>query len=136
MIKEDIGIALEYLKNSNAIYSNFKVASVLTDIDGNKYIGVNIELPSLTNGVCAERNALYHAMAEGAREFKRIVVVGGLNGEITELTPPCGVCRQALMDTCDPETFEVIVAIDQDNYKIFKLKDLVPMGFGPENLEG
>lgn len=136
MIKEDIRMALEHLKNANPIYSNFSVASVLTDVDDNKFVGVNIELPSLTNGICAERNAIFHAMTLGSRKFKRIVVVGGLDGKVTELTPPCGVCRQALMDTCNPETFEIIVAIDENNYETFKLKDLVPMGFGPENLEG
>lgn len=135
MIKEDIRLALDYLKNANPIYSDFSVASVLTDVDGNKFVGVNIELPSLTNGICAERNAIYHAIAEGSKKYKRIVVVGGLHGEVTQLTPPCGVCRQALMDTCDPETFEVVVAINEEDYKIFKLRDLVPMGFGPDRLE-
>ena len=135
MIKEDIRLALDYLKNSSPIYSDFSVASVLTDVDGNKFVGVNIELPSLTNGICAERNAIYHAIAEGSKKYKRIVVVGGHHGEVTQLTPPSGVCRQALMDTCDPETFEVVVAINEEDYKIFKLKDLVPMGFGPDRLE-
>lgn len=135
MIKEDIKKALEYLKNSSAPYSNFNVAAVLTDVDGNKFTGVNVETMSLTSNICAERNAFFTAITEGSKEYKSIVVVGGKNGIATELTPPCGVCRQAMMDMCDPETFEITVAIDEGNYETYTLKDLLPHGFGPDNLK-
>lgn len=74
-------------------------------------------------------------MFEGSKKFKRVVIVGGKNGKVTSYTPPCGVCRQMLRDYCDPETFDVVIAIDEDNYQEFKLKDLLPHSFGPENLE-
>ena len=114
MIKEDIKLALDYLKNSSAPYSNFNVAAVLTDVDDKKYVGVNVETISLTSNVCAERNAIFTAITEGSNKFKRVVVVGGKNGKVTDFTPPCGVCRQALRDYCDPETFEVVIAIDEN----------------------
>lgn len=135
MIKEDIRMALEYLKNSDAPYSNFNVAAVLTDINNKKFVGVNVETISLTSNVCAERNAIFTAITEGSKKFKRVVIVGGKNGKVTSYTSPCGVCRQMLRDYCDPETFDVVIAIDEDNYQEFKLKDLLPHSFGPENLE-
>ena len=58
-----------------------------------------------------------------------------MNGEVTEFTTPCGVCRQVMMEFCDPETFQIIVAIDEDNYVIKTLQELLPMGFGPGNLK-
>lgn len=135
MIRDDIRMALDYLKNSSAPYSKFNVASVLTDVEGRKFVGVNVETISLTSNICAERNAIFTAITEGSTKYSRIVVVGGKNGKVTDLTPPCGVCRQALRDYCDPETFEVVIAIDEDNYVVHKLKDLLPHSFGPENLE-
>lgn len=136
MIKEDIRLALENIKFSSAPYSKFNVSAVLTAKNGKKYTGVNIESAAYTPTVCAERVAFFKAVSEGVKEFTSIVVVGGLDGVVTELTTPCGVCRQVMMDYCDPETFEIIVAVDEDNYEVFKLKDLLPKGFGPKNLEG
>ena len=49
-------------------------------------------------------------------------------------TPPCGVCRQVMMEFCDPEEFEIILATGKEDYKIYKLRELMPLGFGPENL--
>ena len=53
---------------------------------------------------------------------------------LTELTAPCGVCRQVMMEFCDPKTFQIILAVDKKNYKIMTLEELLPMGFGPANL--
>lgn len=136
MIKEDIILALDNLKFSSAHYSNFNVSAVLTAKNGKKFTGVNIESASFTPTICAERTAFFKAVSEGVKEFTRIVIVGGLRGKVTELTSPCGVCRQVMMDYCDPETFEIVLAIDENNYKSFKLKELLPMGFGPKNLRG
>ena len=61
-------------------------------------------------------------------------MTGGKDGVPTEITAPCGVCRQVMMEFCDPETFEVILAVSPEQYQVFKLKDLLPMGFGPANL--
>ena len=49
-------------------------------------------------------------------------------------TPPCGVCRQVMMEFCDPEEFEIILATGKEDYKTWKLKELMPLGFGPDNL--
>jgi cytidine deaminase len=68
------------------------------------------------------------------KEFEGICIVGGQGGTVTELTAPCGVCRQVMMEFCNPKEFQIILATDIENYKIFKLEELLPMGFGPENL--
>ena len=52
-----------------------------------------------------------------------------------DYTPPCGVCRQVMMEFCQPEEFQIILAKGKDDYRIYKLKDLMPQGFGPGNLE-
>ena len=68
------------------------------------------------------------------KEFEAIAVVGGQNGVLTELTAPCGVCRQVMMEFCDPKTFKIILAVNKETYKIMTLEELLPMGFGPANL--
>ena len=68
------------------------------------------------------------------KEFDAICIVGGKNGVLTEYAPPCGVCRQVMMEFCDPETFQIILAVSKDKYDIFALKELLPLGFGPANL--
>ena len=68
------------------------------------------------------------------REFDAICVVGGKEGILTEYAAPCGVCRQVMMEFCDPDTFQVIMAKSRQEYEIFTLKDILPGGFGPANL--
>lgn len=53
---------------------------------------------------------------------------------MTDYTAPCGVCRQVMMEFCRPDTFRVILAKSETDYRTFLLKELLPMGFGPENL--
>ncbi|MBO7711429.1 MAG: cytidine deaminase, partial [Lachnospiraceae bacterium] len=83
---------------------------------------------------CAERTAFFKAVSEGEKDFRAICVVGGKQGVLTEYAPPCGVCLQVMMEFCDPDTFEIILATDEEHYVIRTLKELLPMGFGPGNL--
>ena len=53
---------------------------------------------------------------------------------LTEYAAPCGVCRQVMMEFCNPETFQIILAVSKDKYDVFTLKELLPLGFGPANL--
>ena len=53
---------------------------------------------------------------------------------LTEYAAPCGVCRQVMMEFCDPETFQIILATSREQYEIFTLRELLPLGFGPGNL--
>ena len=122
------------LERSYAPYSHFPVGAALECADGSVFTGCNIENAAFTPGNCAERTAIFKAVSEGVRTFKAICIAGGMNGELTDYTAPCGVCRQVMMEFCSPEEFEIILAKGEDDYKMYKLKDLMPLGFGPGNL--
>lgn len=133
--KELIEAALEARTRAYCQYSGFAVGAALLADNGDLFKGCNIENASFSPTNCAERTAFFKAVSEGVRDFKKIAVVGGKAGEtVSSLTYPCGVCRQVMREFCDPESFEVIVAIDSNNYKKHLLKELLPNGFGPEDL--
>ncbi|WP_369122894.1 cytidine deaminase family protein, partial [Streptococcus pneumoniae] len=71
---------------------------------------------------------------KGERSFSRICIVGGKNGILSSFIAPCGVCRQVMIEFCNPDSFEVILASDVDTYKVYKLKELLPVSFNQENL--
>jgi len=133
-IEKLIDTAIRQLDFSYSPYSGFKVGAALLTKDGEIYTGCNIENASYTPTNCAERTAFFKAVSEGIREFQAICIVGGQNGVLTGYAAPCGVCRQVMMEFCDPETFQIILAIDKEKYDVFTLKELLPLGFGPANL--
>lgn len=126
--------AIEQLKFSYAPYSNFKVGAALLAKNGTVYGGCNIENAAYSPTNCAERTAFFKAVSEGVREFEAICIVGGKDGVLTEYAAPCGVCRQVMMEFCDPEKFQILLATGKEQYEIFSLKELLPLGFGPDNL--
>lgn len=134
LIKEMIEVAIKQLEFSYAPYSEFKVGAVLLTKDGKFYTGCNIENAAYTPTNCAERTAIFKAVSEGERTFQAICIVGGKDGILSEYAPPCGVCRQVMMEFCNPDTFQIILAISKEQYQIFTLKELLPMGFGSDNL--
>ena len=135
MIEKLIDTAIEQLEFSYTPYSNFKVGAALLTKSGKIYTGCNIENASYTPTNCAERTAFFKAVSEGVLEFDAICVVGGMNKVLKEYAAPCGVCRQVMMEFCDPDTFQIILATSKDQYEIFTLKELLPLGFGPNNLK-
>ena len=134
MVEKLIDTAIEQLKFSYTPYSNFKVGAALLTKSGKIYTGCNIENASYTPTNCAERTAFFKAVSEGVRDFQAICIVGGKNGKLTEYTAPCGVCRQVMMEFCNPKTFQIILAVDKERYEIYTLEELMPLGFGPLNL--
>lgn len=134
MIGKLIDTAIEQLKFSYTPYSNFKVGAALLTRSGEIYTGCNIENASYTPTNCAERTAFFKAVSEGVRDFQAICIVGGKDGKLTEYTAPCGVCRQVMMEFCNPKTFQIILAVDKERYEIYTLEELMPLGFGPLNL--
>ncbi|MGO5026937.1 cytidine deaminase [Mediterraneibacter faecis] len=134
MVEKLIDTAIEQLKFSYTPYSNFKVGAALLTKSGKIYTGCNIENASYTPTNCAERTAFFKAVSEGVRDFQAICIVGGKDGKLTEYTAPCGVCRQVMMEFCNPKTFQVILAVDKERYEIYTLEELMPLGFGPLNL--
>ena len=134
MVEKLIDTAIEQLKFSYTPYSNFKVGAALLAKNGEIFTGCNIENASYTPTNCAERTAFFKAVSEGVREFRAICIVGGKDGKLTEYTAPSGVCRQVMMEFCDPKTFQIILAVDKERYEIYTLEELMPLGFGPLNL--
>ena len=88
--------------------AGFAVGAALLCQDGTIYTGCNIESSAYTPTVCAERTAFFKAVSEGKREFVCIAVAGGRkDADLLPITTPCGVCRQVMMEFCDPRSFLV-----------------------------
>ena len=134
MVEKLIDTAIEQLKFSYTPYSNFKVGAALLTKSGKIYTGCNIENASYTPTNCAERTAFFKAVSEGVRDFQAICIVGGKDGKLTEYTAPCGVCRQVMIEFCNPMPLQIILAVDKERYEIYTLEELMPLGFGPLNL--
>ena len=117
-------------------YSLFKVGAALLTKSGKIYHGCNIENAAYSPTNCGERTAFFRAVYEGERDFDCIAVVGSPEGVEPDMpTAPCGVCRQVMMEFCDPETFTIIMPDGNGGALEVLLKDLVPYGFGPDNLK-
>ena len=132
--QELIRMALAAREKAYAPYSNFMVGAALRAKDGRIYTGCNVENASFTPTSCAERTALFKAVADGVTEFTDIAVVGSRRGEVNEqITSPCGVCRQALFEFGGPE-LNVIMAKTPEDFIERSMDELLPFGFGPSNV--
>lgn len=127
-MEELIEKALEAREHAYAPYSDFMVGAVLECADGTLYTGCNIENASYSPTNCAERTAFFKAVSEGKRRFRRIVIVGGKEGELTDISP-CGVCLQVMAEFCDPERFEIIMAKSVQEYVCRTLGEMLPVRF-------
>ena len=120
--------AFSALPFAYAPYSHFKVGAALLTEDGEVYTGCNIENAAFGPGNCAERTAIFKAVSEGKRDFLAICIVNENQDGGHDFCPPCGVCRQVMLEFCKPD-FEIILAIDRERYKIVTLEELTPLGF-------
>ncbi len=128
--------ALEARNNSYSPYSNFLVGAALLTTSDKLFLGCNIENAGYSPTNCAERTAFFKAVSEGERDFSSIAIVGFAKDATQRgFAYPCGVCRQVMMEFCNPKSFRIIVASSEDNYKIYTLEQLLPHGFGPQDLE-
>ena len=109
-------------------YSHFAVGAALMCGDGSVYTGCNIENASFTPTVCAERVAFFKAVSDGRREFLKIAVAGGRNGNFSGICPPCGVCRQVMSEFCSGG-FEILLVTDS-GFERHTLSEILPMSFG------
>lgn len=133
-IRALIDKALVAQKAAYVPYSGFRVGAALLTEDNEIYTGCNIENAAYSPTNCAERTAFFKAVSEGKRAFKAIAVTGGENNDKGVYCSPCGVCRQVMLEFCYPETFVVILANSTDDYKVFKLAELIPYAFRKDNL--
>jgi cytidine deaminase len=121
--------ALAVREHAHAPYSNFKVGAAIEDDSGRIHTGCNIENATYGLTLCAERVAVFKAISEGARKFRRIAVAA----DTGILTPPCGACRQILWEFCGDA--ELILTNLQNKTETFRLKDLFPRPFDASFLD-
>jgi len=132
--KELAAKALAMRSYSYVPYSRFRVGAALLAKDGRIFTGCNIGNGAYTPSNCAERTAVFKAVSEGAREFEAIAIAGGTEGaEELDYCPPCGVCRQVLREFCSPD-FPIYLVKSETEIREYTLAQLLPEGFGPEEL--
>ena len=133
---ELIELACKGREQAYTPYSGFRVGAALLTRSGTVYLGCNIENASYGPTNCAERTAFFKAVSEGEREFEALAIVGGPGeGRTGEMCAPCGVCRQVMTEFCDPKTFRIILENGGGKVRTFLLEELLPLGFGPDNLK-
>lgn len=126
--RELINRATEASKNAYVPYSKFAVGAALECSDGTVYTGCNVENAVLGCTVCAERVAIFKAVSEGKRSFRRIAIYANSS----QYCYPCGVCRQ-VMQEFSPE-MELLCARSDGRYVSYPLTRLLPAAFGKEFL--
>lgn len=132
---ELINKAIDMRNYSYAPYSHFRVGAGLLCEDGTIYGGCNIENAAYGPSNCAERTAFFKAVSEGKLDFTAIAIAGGPEAEgIKDFCSPCGVCRQVMMEFCNPKEFQIILAKSATEYKIFTLEQLMPESFSAKDL--
>lgn len=131
MNKENlVSKAIEAKSLAYAPYSNFHVGAALLTENDKLYLGANIENASYGLTVCAERTAAFKAILEGERKFKAIAIAG----DSEDYLPPCGACRQVLLELCG-KNIDVHLVNNKNEIKSFKLNELIPFSFGDEHLK-
>ena len=121
-------LAIEAMTHAYAPYSGYRVGAALLCADGTVYTGCNIENAAYGPTNCAERTAFFQAVYDGKRDFVSIAVCGGKDGIITDIFPPCGVCRQVMREFCRDD-FLIYMADAGDGYETRTLAQLLPFGF-------
>ena len=118
-----IAAALAARAHAFAPFSKFRVGAALEDAGGCIHTGCNVENATYGLTVCAERVAVFKAISEGVRNFRRVAVAA----DTASLTPPCGACRQILWEFCGD--VEITLVNLQGKTEIYQLKDLFPKPF-------
>src|ERR1700741_1762834 len=110
-------------RNAHAPFSEFQVGAALEDEAGRIFTGCNVENATYGLTICAERVAVFKAVSEGARKFRRIAVAA----DTDKLTPPCGACPQILWEVCGD--VEIVLVNPRGKIETYRLKDLFPKPF-------
>ena len=116
-------------ENAYAPYSKFKVGAAIKCSDGTIYDGCNVENASYGLTCCAERTAIFKAVADGHQDFVAIAITL----ESNEPSAPCGACRQVIFEF-GPDIDVVMTNVGSDKFDVMKIKDLLPRAFGPSAL--
>lgn len=123
---------IKLIKNCRSDYFNFPVVAILECYDGKLFNGVNVETSSPQAGICAERNAIYSAFANGykTKDFKALHVMSAS----CNIVYPCMICRQALVDLC-PNALDIVL-YDADSNDVVRttIDELAPHAFNKGDL--
>ena len=118
-----ISAAIAVRANAHAPFSKFLVGAAIEDTSGGIHTGCNVENATYGLTLCAERVAVFKAISEGVRKFRRVAVAA----DTDVLTPPCGACRQILWEFCGD--VEIVLANLHGKTETYRLKDLFPKPF-------
>lgn len=111
-------------------YSKFQVGAALQTASGTIYTGCNIENAAYPVTCCAERVAIFQAIANGEREFTEMAVVADTDRPV----PPCGSCRQVMSEFFSSDMPIHLTNLKQD-MKTITMEELLPFSFQPADLE-
>jgi cytidine deaminase len=123
MLDDLASAAVAAREHAHAPFSKFRVGAALEDESGRVHSGCNVENASYGLTLCAERVAVFKAISEGARRFRRIAIAA----DTDTLTPPCGACRQILWEFCGD--IEILLCNPRGKNETLRLKDLFPRAF-------
>lgn len=129
-IEKLIALAKEARSMAYIPYSKFGVGAVLITEDDEVILGCNIENASYGLSNCAERTAIFKAVSEGKRRFKKLVVIGDTESPIS----PCGACRQVISEFC-PQDMPVILTNLKGDILETTVAELLPFAFLPKDLD-
>jgi cytidine deaminase len=118
-----LSAALTARDHAHAPFSNFRVGAALEEDSGRIHTGCNVENATYGLTLCAERVAVFKAISEGARKFRRIAIAA----DTDTLTPPCGACRQILWEFCGD--IEILLCNPRGKSETFHLGELFPRAF-------
>ena len=130
MLDKMIDLARDAMSRAYAPYSNFQVGAVMKGADGGLYTGCNVENAAYPQGCCAEASAISAMVMSGETRISEVVVMGRGEGLVT----PCGGCRQRIREFADDST-PIHVCDEKGLRKTVTLGELLPLSFGPQNLE-
>ena len=123
---------IKLIKNCRSDYFNFPVVAILECYDGTLFNGVNVETSSPQAGICAERNAMYSAFANGfkTKDFKALHIMSAS----CNFVYPCMICRQALVDLCPKDLDIVLYDADSEDIIHTTIEELAPYAFSKGDL--
>ena len=131
MYKKLIDEALKARENAYAPYSKFKVGAALLTENDELFSGCNIENASFGATNCAERTAIFTAIANGNHKIKALAVVGDLNS----FTYPCGICRQVMAEFAMNKDIPIIIAKNREEYVVKTMEEILPGAFTKIDLD-
>lgn len=126
-----IKMAIEAREKAYCPYSNFKVGAAVLFEDGNIYTGCNVENASFGATNCAERTAIFSAVANGGRTLEAIALIG----DTQNYTYPCGMCRQVMVEFAKNDDMKIYIVKSENDYIETTIGEIMPGAFSSKDLQ-